>query len=58
MAVFSNIDDVVRVKGLRKLGEYLADDKSRAKMVYFSAKFVKNATLYTFKEATNIVIPG
>lgn len=58
MAAVRKINDVVRVKGLKKLGEYMADDEGRAKMVYFSAKFVKNATLYAFKEAANILIPG
>ncbi|CAN4075513.1 unnamed protein product [Withania somnifera] len=36
----------------------MSNDEDRAKMVYFSAKFVKNATLYAFKEAANILIPG
>ncbi|KAK4727944.1 hypothetical protein R3W88_032861 [Solanum pinnatisectum] len=50
--------EISYVKGLEKLGEYMADDEGRAKMVYFSAKFVKNASLYAFKEAANILIPG
>uniref|UniRef100_M1AG52 Uncharacterized protein n=1 Tax=Solanum tuberosum TaxID=4113 RepID=M1AG52_SOLTU len=52
------MDEIVRVKDLEKLGEYMADDEGRAKMVYFSAKFIKNASLYAFKEAANILIPG
>ncbi|XP_060209414.1 uncharacterized protein LOC132636516 [Lycium barbarum] len=55
------IDDVIRVNGLQKLSQYMSDDEGRAKirgMVYFSAKFVKNAVLYSFKEAANILIPG
>ncbi|WMV60394.1 hypothetical protein MTR67_053779 [Solanum verrucosum] len=51
------MDEIVRVKGLEKLGEYMADE-GHAKMVYFGAKFVKNASLYAFKEAANILIPG
>ncbi|MCD7458802.1 hypothetical protein HAX54_039268 [Datura stramonium] len=52
------MDDVVRVKGFQKLSEYMADDESRAMMVHFSAKFIKNATVYAFREAANILIPG
>ncbi|XP_055801893.1 uncharacterized protein LOC129871055 [Solanum dulcamara] len=57
-AAVRKINDVVRVKGLKKLGEYMADDEGRAKMVYFSAKFVKKATLYALEEAANILIPA
>ncbi|MCD7459026.1 hypothetical protein HAX54_039841 [Datura stramonium] len=52
------MDDVVRVKGFQKLSEYMADDESRNMMVHFSAKFIKNATVYAFREAANILIPG
>ncbi|XP_049404797.1 uncharacterized protein LOC125868207 [Solanum stenotomum] len=58
MEAVRKMDEIVRVKSLEKLGEYMADDEGRAKMVYFSAKFVKNASLYAFKEAANILIPG
>ncbi|KAL3353173.1 hypothetical protein AABB24_020926 [Solanum stoloniferum] len=58
MEAVRKMDEIVRVKSLEKLGEYMADDEGRAKMVYFSAKFIKNASLYAFKEAANILIPG
>ncbi|KAM3355850.1 hypothetical protein P3S68_022564 [Capsicum galapagoense] len=52
------MDDVVRVKGLQKLSEYMADDEGRAKMVHFTAKFIKNASVFALREAANILIPG
>ncbi|KAF3620184.1 hypothetical protein FXO38_32511 [Capsicum annuum] len=52
------MDDVVRVKGLQKLSEYMADDEGRAKMVHFTAKFIKNVSVFALREAANILIPG
>ncbi|XP_049404793.1 uncharacterized protein LOC125868204 [Solanum stenotomum] len=54
------IDNVVRVNGVQNLGQYIymPDEEGRAKIVNFSTKFVKNASVYAVKEAANIFIPG
>ncbi|KAL3323237.1 hypothetical protein AABB24_040381 [Solanum stoloniferum] len=54
------IDNVVRVNGVQKLGQYIymPDEEGRAKIVNFSSRFVKNASVYAVKEAANIFIPG
>ncbi|KAK4373993.1 hypothetical protein RND71_004670 [Anisodus tanguticus] len=54
------IDNVVRVNGLQKLGQYIymPDEEGQAKIANFSTKFVKNASVYAVKEAANIFIPG
>ncbi|TMW87894.1 hypothetical protein EJD97_019309, partial [Solanum chilense] len=36
----------------------IGDGEGRAKIVHFTAKFVKNASFYAFKEAANLLIPG
>ncbi|XP_059274701.1 uncharacterized protein LOC132029458 isoform X2 [Lycium ferocissimum] len=43
---------------VKKMDNYMSDDEGRAKMVNFSTKFVKNASIYAAKEAANIFIPG
>nr|XP_016440400.1 PREDICTED: uncharacterized protein LOC107766169 [Nicotiana tabacum] len=57
-AAVRKIDDIVRVNGIQKLGQYIPDDEGRAKIVSFSTKFVKNASFFAVKEAANIFIPG
>ncbi|KAM3355851.1 hypothetical protein P3S68_022565 [Capsicum galapagoense] len=59
-AAVRKIDDVVRVNGLQKLGQYIymPDEEGRVKIVNFSTKFVKNASVYAVKEAANIFVPG
>ncbi|KAH0707096.1 hypothetical protein KY289_012172 [Solanum tuberosum] len=36
----------------------IGNGEGRAKIVHFTAKFVKNASFYAFKEAANLLIPG
>ncbi|XP_075076808.1 uncharacterized protein LOC107773312 [Nicotiana tabacum] len=47
------IDDVIRVNGIQKLDQYIPDDEGRAKIVSFSTKFIKNASVFAVKEAAN-----
>lgn len=54
------IDNVVRVSGVQKLGQYsyMPDEEGRAKIVSFSTKFAKNASVYAIKESAKIFLPG
>lgn len=54
------IDNVVRVNGVQKLGQYIymPDEEGRAKIVSFSTKFAKNASVYAIKESAKIFLPG
>ncbi|CAA2990496.1 Hypothetical predicted protein [Olea europaea subsp. europaea] len=56
-AACAKIDNTVRVKGLKRLKQWLPDDEAKSKIGIFAVKFAKNAGLYVLHEGYKF-IPG